>query len=133
MKRGFSSSRFDWLTTTGCISRRFYFRHDEAEFPAASQIVCNLWTFPGSRATDGASLGALRPINNWATIEDQHELLSTGETPAPRARPVSTTGRPWAFPRATRAGSEAENILATHRRIFWRKRRQPKKTSNAIA
>lgn len=132
MKRGFSSSRFDWLTTAGCISRRVYFRHDEAEFPAASQTVCNLWTSRGSRATDRASLDALRPQNNWVNIEDQHELLSTGETPAPRARSFSTKGRSRAFSRAARAGSEAENILATHRRIFW-KRRSREKTSDAIA
>src|SRR5438876_10934203 len=99
MKRGFSSSRFDWLTTAGCIPRRFYFRRDEAEFPAASQTACNLWTFRGPRATDRASLDALRPFNNWANTEDQNEFLSTGETPAPGARSVSTKGRPWAFPR----------------------------------
>ena len=132
MKRGFSSSRFDWLTTAGCISRRFYFRHDEAEFPAASQTVCNLWTSRGSRATDRASLDALRPLINWVNTEDHHELLSTGKTPAPWTRSVSTKGRPRAFPRATRAGSKAENILATHRRIFWKWRRHTK-TSDAIA
>ena len=132
MKRGFSSSRFDWLTIAGCISRRFYFRHDEAEFPTASQIVCNLWTSRGSRAADRASLDALRPLNNWVNTEDHHELLSTGETPAPWARPVSKKGRSRAFPRSTRAGSEAENILATHRRIFWKWRRHTK-TSDAIA
>jgi len=137
MKRGFSSSRFDWLTTAGCISRRFYFRHDEAEFPAASSRdggICNLLgeTFKGSRATDRASLDALRPLINWVNTEDHHELLSTGETPAPRARSDSTKGRSRAFPRATRAGSKAENILATHRRIFWKWRRHTK-SSDAIA
>ena len=131
MKRGFSSSRFDWLTTAGCILRRVYFRHDEAEFPAASQTVCNLWTSRGSRAADRASLDALRPISNWVNIEDHHELLSTGETPAPRARSVSTKGRPRACPRAAPAGSEAENILATNRRIFWKRRRYTK-TSHTI-
>src|SRR5438270_840168 len=131
MKRGFSSSRFDWLTTAGCISRRLYFRHDEAEFPTASQIVCNLWTFRGSRAEDCASMDALRPFNNWVNTEDQHELLSTRETPASWARSVSTKGRARAFSRATRAGSEAENILATNRRIFWKWRRHTK-TSHTI-
>src|ERR1700730_1435967 len=137
MKRGFSSSRFDWLTKTGCISRRFYFRRDEAEFPAASSRdggICNLLgeTFKDSRATDRASLGALRPLNNWAIIEDQHELLSTGEAPAPWARgSVSTKGRSRAFPRPTRAGSEAKNILATNLRIFWEWRRHTK-TNGAI-
>ena len=132
MKRGFSSSRFDWLTTADCILRRFYFRHDEAEFPTASQSVCNLWTSRGSRAADCASSDALRPLNNWAIIEDHHELLSTGETPAPWARSASTKGRPRTFSGPARASSETKNTLATHRRIFW-KRRRPKKTSDAIA
>ena len=133
MKRGFSSSRFDWLTTAGCISRRFYFRHDEAEFPTASQIVCNLWTSRGSRAADRASLDALRPLNNWVNTEDHHELLSTGETPAPWARSVSTKGRSRAFSRATAVGSEAKNILATNRRIFWKRRRHTKTSGTIIA
>src|SRR5205814_222545 len=135
MKRGFSSSRFDWLTMAGCILRRFYFRHDEAEFPTAlfrDGGICNLWTSRGSRAADRASLDALRPLNNWVNTEDHHELLSTGETPAPWARPVSTKGRSRAFPRPTRAGSKAKNILATNRRIFWKRRRHPE-TSHTIA
>ena len=132
MKRGFSSSRFDWLTTADCILRRFYFRHDEAEFPAASQTVCNLWTSRGSRAADCASSDALRPLNNWAIIEDHHELLSTGETPAPWARSASTKGRPRTFSGPARAGSKTKNILATHRRIFWKWRRRTE-TGAAIA
>ena len=136
MKRGFSSSRFDWLTTAGCILRRFYFRHNEAEFPAAwsrNRGICSLLgeTSRGSRAVDRASLDALRPQNNWVNTKDHHELLSTGETPAPRAWSVSTKGRPRAFPRAARAGSETENILATNRRIFWNRRRYTK-TSHTI-
>src|SRR2546423_9172042 len=111
MKRGFSSSRFNWLNVADCISRRFYFRRDEAEFPAASQTACNLWTFQSSRAADGASWDALRPFNNWTNTEDQNEFLSTGETPAPGARSVSTKGGPRALPRATHASSEAKNIL----------------------
>lgn len=133
MKRGSSSSQFDWLTETGCVLRRFYSRHDEAEFPKASQTVCNLRTSRGSRAADRASLDALRPLNNLNT-KHKHELAFIRETPAPRARSISTSGRSRAFPRQTaRAGSEAENILATHRRIFWRKRRGPKETNHAIA
>ena len=137
MKRGFSSSRFDWLTTADCILRRFYFRQDKAEFPAASSReggICNLLgeTLRDSRAADRASLDALRPLNNWVNTEDQHELLSTRETPAPRARSASTKGRSRAFPRSTRASSKAENILATHRRIFWKWRRNTK-TSRTIA
>ena len=137
MKRGFSSSRFDWLTTAGCTLRRFYFRHDEAEFPAASSRtggICSLLgeTSRGSRAADRASLDALRPINNWVNTEDHHELLSTGETPAPWARSASTKGRSRAFSRTTPVSSKAKNILATNRRIFWKRRRHPK-TSYTIA
>src|SRR5205085_5322701 len=135
MKRGFSSSRFNWLSVADCISRRFYFRRDEAEFPAASSRsggTCNLWTSRGSRAVDRASLDALRPLNNWANTEDQNEFLSTGETPAPLARSVSTKGWPRAFPRTTHAGPEAKNILATNRRIFWKQRRR-EETCQTIA
>src|SRR5947209_15628904 len=129
MKRGSSSSRFNWLTETGCISRRFYFRHDEAEFPPAPQNACNS---RGSRAADCASSDALRSLNNWEIIEDKHELVSTGETPAPWARPVSTSGRPRPLSRATRAGTESKNILAARRGIFWRQRQQPAKDGHAI-
>jgi hypothetical protein len=132
MKRGSSSSRFDWLTETGCVLRRFFSRHDEAEFPTASQTVCNLRTSRGSRALDCASPDALHPLNNLET-KHKHELAFIRETPAPWARSISTKRRSRAFSRsAARAGSEAENILATHRRIFWRKRR-PKETSHAFA
>ena len=138
MKRGFSSSRFDWLTTAGCILRRFYFRHNEAEFPAAwsrNGGICNLLgeTSRGSRAVDRASLDALRPLNNWVNTKDHHELLSTGETPAPWAWSVSTKGRSRAFSRATPVGSKAKNILATHRRIFWKRRRHTKTSGTIIA
>ncbi len=111
MKRGSSSSQSDWLSKTGCIPRRFYFRHDEAEFPAASQTA---WYLKGSRAADRVPnvFGALRPFNNWAIIENQHELVSTGETSAPGARSVSTKGWPRAFPGSSRASSEEKNILA---------------------
>src|SRR5437868_12365756 len=137
MKRGFSSSRFDWLTMAVCISRRFYFRHHEAEFPTASSRnggICSLLgeTFRGSRAADRASLDALRPLNNSVNTEDHHELLSTGETPARWARSVSTKGRSRAFSRATPVGSKAKNTLATHRRILCKRRLQTK-TSYTIA
>ena len=138
MKRGFSSSRFDWLTTAGCILRRFYFRHDEAEFPTALSRTCGICsllgeTSRGSRVVDRASLDALRPLNNWVNTKDHHELLSTGETPAPWAWSISTKGRPRAFPRAARACTEAKNILATNRRIFWKRRRHPKTSGTIIA
>ena len=109
MKRGSSSSRFDWLSKTGCIRRQIYFQCDEVEFPAASQTDCDLWTFRDSQAADRASLDALRPLNNLIT-EDQHELAFIRETPASRTRSLSTSGRARAFPRPTRAGSEASRF-----------------------
>jgi hypothetical protein len=132
MKRGLSSSRSDWLSKTGCILRRFYFRRDEVEFPAASQTGCSLWTFRDSRVADRASLDALRQLNNLK-IKDQHELAFIRGTPAPWARSASTSERARTFPRAAPAGSEAENILATHRRILWGRRRRPTKASATIA
>jgi len=138
MKRGSSSSRSDWLSKTGCILSRFLFQRDEVEFPAASQTDCKLWIFRDSRATDRVrSRRTLRPVNNLIT-EDQHELAFIRETPAPRARSLSTTGRARTFSRSTRstrtrAGFEAENILATRRGIFRGQRRKPKKAGSAIA
>src|SRR5262249_38666692 len=113
MKRGSSSSRFDWLSKTGCILRRFYSRRDQVEFPMASQTDCNLWIFRDSRAVDRVRRRrTLRLLNNLK-IEDQHELAFIRETPAPWARSVSTSGRARTFSRSTRtsASSEAENIL----------------------
>src|SRR5256714_14725027 len=133
MKRGSSSSRFNWLSKTGCNSEQFYHQHDETEFPMASQTDCNFW-IRDSRAADCVRLGrTLRPLNNLVKIEDQHELAFIREKPAPWARSVSTQGRARTFSRATRTGTEAENILATHRRFFCRQRRRPKETSAAIA
>src|SRR2546430_4790752 len=134
MKRGSSSSRFNWLSKTGCNSEQFYLQHDETEFPMASQTDCNFW-IRDSRAADCVRLGrTLRPLNNLVKIEDQHELAFIREKPAPWARSVSTQGRARTFSRAaTTAASEAENILATHRRIFRWGRWRPKKTSAARA
>jgi len=133
MKRGSSSSRFDWLTETGCTLKQFYSRHDEAEFPTASQTDCNL---KSSRAADCVRhMRTLHLLNNLK-IEDQHELAFIRETPAPWARPVSTKGRARTFSRSTRTRTDseaAENILATHRRIFWWQRRRPTETSAARA
>ncbi len=83
MKRGSSSSRSDWLSKTGCFLRPFYFRHDEVEFPMASQTDCNLWTFRDWRAADRVrSQRTLHRLNNLIT-KDQHELaIHTGDASA---------------------------------------------------
>src|SRR5256885_14733432 len=119
MKRGSSSSRFDWLSKTGCILRQFYFRPDKVEFPMVSQTDCNLRTFRDSRATDRVCCRrTLRPLNNLIT-KDQHELAFIRETPASRTRPASSSGRTRTFSRSTRtsASSEAENILADRKSV----------------
>src|SRR5436305_9824938 len=135
MKRGSSSSRSGWLIKTGCFLRPFYSRHDEVEFPMASQTDCTRWTFRDWRAADRVrSKRTLCRLNNLI-IKDQHELAFIREATAPRSRSLSTEGRARTFSRSTRtsAGCEAEDILATNRRIFRWQRRRPSKTRDAIA
>jgi hypothetical protein len=137
MKRGSSSSRSDWLCKTGCILRSFYFRRDETEFPMASSRIggaCNCWTFWGLGATGRVRhRRTLRPLNNLVKIEDKHELAIIRETPAPRARSLSTEGRARTVSRAAAPTGSKENIiLATDRRIFHRQRRGTQ-TSDSVA
>ncbi len=133
MMRPFASSLLRWLSTRACGSRQLHFRLREAEFPSASQSACKLfeWTLGDSRATDGASIDALRPSNNWVNLKDQHELLLIRETLAPFAWRVPT---PEQWPLALSTGrneSSEENILAASRSIFWKWQRQ--KTGNDSA
>jgi hypothetical protein len=131
MMRGFASSLLRWLTVAAGGSTRVHFRLDEAEFPTVSQSACKLfeWTLPGSRAVDCASIGALRPLNNWVNLKDQYELLFTWETPAPSARRVPTIGRSPALPRNALETAQ-ENILAASRRILWKRERQRRKKAS---
>ena len=133
MMRTFASSLLRWLSARACGSRQLHFRLREAEFSSALQSACKLfeWTLGDSRATDGASIDALRPSNNWVNLKDQHELLLIRETPAPFARRVPTPGQ-WPFSLSTgRNQSSEENILAASRSIFWK--RQCQKTGNDSA
>src|SRR5712692_5816836 len=128
MMRGLSSSLLRWLTATACGLKRIHFRRDEAEFPAASQNVCNLWTSRGPRAADSAPSDALRPFNNWVNIEDHYELAFIRETLAPFAWRAPTKGQ--SVPPRTYGGEgPQENILATARRIFRRRERNEKTNS----
>src|SRR6266699_172977 len=134
MMRTFASSLLRWLSALACSSRQMDFRLREAEFPAASQSACKLFgrTRSGSHAADGASIDALRPLNNWVNLKDQHELLFIRETLAPFARGIPTQGQ---WPLALSAGgseSSKKDILAAGRRIFW-KRRGHKEDSNGSA
>jgi hypothetical protein len=66
MMRPFASLLLRWLSAPAYGSRQVHFRLDRVEFSAASQCACKLfeWTLVGSRVADGASLDALRPLNN---------------------------------------------------------------------
>jgi hypothetical protein len=130
MMRGLSSSLFRWLTAAACGSR--YFRRDEVEFPVASQRVCDLWTVRGSRVTDGASIGALRPFNHSLNINHKHELSFLRETPAPFARRTPTQRRSRRLPGKSARESTKENILAAVGCIF-RERQKRKETCNCVA
>jgi hypothetical protein len=110
-----------WLTGRTCGSREDS-RLDEAEFPTASQSACNVfeWTLDDWRAADGASIDALRPINNWIKPKDQHELLFNWETLAPFARRLPTQKQWERASSAGRSENAKTDILAADRRIFWK-------------
>src|SRR6266513_4506547 len=133
-----AASLFRCLSAPARALRQVHFRHDEAEFPLASQSVSKKfdWTLDDSRAEDGVPnlFGALRPFNNWTKIKDQHELLFIRKTLTPLARWGPTQQRKsrtlWS-PAGT--GEDAEkDILATRCRIF-RKRRGEKENRSAAA
>ncbi len=134
MMRAFASSLLRSLTVALYGSRRVRSRHQEMEFPMASQNDGNLleWTFRGRRAADCASSDALRPLHHWVNIKDQYELSFIRKTLAPVARRISIPAR---WPRAlsgTAGKSAQENILATSSGIFWdRQRHQEADSSGA--
>jgi hypothetical protein len=132
MMRDFASSLFRWLIVTARGS--IFFRHDEAEFPRASQTACNLLkgTERGSRAADGAPLDALRPLNNRLNTQDQYELSFIRETLSPFARRFSTEGRSPSASTARSHEGPKEDILAATRCTFW-KRQKHKEAGRCIA
>jgi hypothetical protein len=117
---GFALLLFRWLTKADRSSRSSS-RQLEVEFPAAAQTASQLpkRTLWGSPAVDRASIDALHSHNNWVNIEDQYEISFIWEKLAAFARRVPTERRssPW-FAR-DRQNPGQENILATHRRIFF--------------
>ena len=117
MTRGFSSSLFRLLRVMACSSRRIFLRPDEVEFPMAASG--NGRRYSGVRAQDCASTDALRPMNNRAVIEQQHELIFTRQTLATFARRPKT-GR--SSPASARGTDEArkEDILAASGCLFWK-------------
>ena len=115
-----------WLSARACDSREVISRHDEAEFPMASQSALFEWALDDWRAADGVPIafGALRPFNNWTKRKDHHELLFNWETLAPFARRLPT---PWQQPFASsarRSEGAKKDILATDCRIFWKWRNE---------
>ena len=137
MLQTIAASLFRWLSAPVCALRQVHFRHDEAEFPSASQSGCKQfdWTLDDSRAADRVPnlFGALRPFNHWTKIKDKHELLFSRKTLPPLARGGPTQSKSRTLSRSTGSSEDAEkNILATGCRIF-RKRRGEKKNGSAAA
>jgi hypothetical protein len=127
----FAASLFRWLSVPACALRQVHSRYDEAEFPSASQSAWNEFdsALDESRATDGVPslFGALRPLDNWTTVKDQHELLFTRKTPTPLARWGPTQRKLRTRSGTTGTGEDAEkNVLATGCRIFrkWRREKE---------
>jgi hypothetical protein len=117
--------------------RRVHSRHNEAEFPSASQRAWNELdsALDESRATDGVPsfFGALRPFDNWKTLKDQHELLFIRKTPTPLARRGPTQRKSGTLSGTTGTGKDTEkDVLAARCRIFWEWRRQ-KENAGAAA
>ena len=138
MLQTFAASLLRCLSEPARALRRVHFRHDEAEFPSASQSACKKfdWTLGDSRAADGvpSRFGALRPFNNWTNPKNQHELLFIRKTLTPLARwgpkqqrKLRTLWRP-----AGTSEDAEKDILATRCRIF-RKRRGEKENRSAAA
>ena len=137
MLQTFAVSLFRLLSVPACALRRVHSRYDEAEFPSASQSACNKFdsALDESRATDGVPslFGALRPLDNWKTVKDQHELLFIRKTPTPLARWGPTQRKSGTLSGTPGTVEDAEkNLLAAGCRIF-RKRRREKENGNTTS
>src|SRR5215467_1835751 len=137
MLQTFAASLFRSLSAPACALRRGHSRYDEAEFPSASRSACNKFdsALDESRATDGVPslFGALRPFENWKTLEDKHELLFIRKTPTPLPRWGPTQRKLRTRSGTTGIGEDAEkNVLAAGCRIF-RKRRREKENGDTTA
>src|SRR5215472_11749396 len=136
MMRTFASSLGRWLNAPACRLRQVYFRHDEAEFLAASQSAGKQveWSLADSRAANGvlSVFGTLRLSNNWVKLKDYYELLFIWETLAPAARGIATQRWPRTFSGAAAARSQSaeKDILAAGGRIFWKRRGRKENSSH---
>jgi hypothetical protein len=129
-----ASSLLRWLTVAACISKRVYFRRNEAEFPATSQNACRLLerTVQGRRGAGCASPDALRLFNNSVNLKDHNEISFIREASASFTRRIQTKGRSkGAFSTSARESPE-KDILAAIGSIFW-KRRSRQEISASIA
>ena len=129
MLQTFAASLFRLLSVPASALRQGHSRYDEAEFPSAPQSACNKfdWALDESRATDGVPslFGALRPFENWKTLEDKHELLFIRKTPTPLPRWGPTQRKLRTRSGTTGIGEDAEkNVLAAGCRIFRKRRRE---------
>ena len=136
MLQTIAASLLRWLSAPACAVRQVHFRHDEAEFPLASQSGCKQfhWTLDDARAADGVPnlFGALRPFNHWTKIKDKHELLFIRKTLPPPARGGPTQSKSRSLSRPAGSSEDAEkNILAKGCRIFWKWRGEKKNRSAA--
>src|SRR5438128_11551772 len=131
-----AASLFRCLSVPARALREVHFRHDEAEFPLASQSACKKldWTLDDSRAADGVPnlFGALRHFNNWTKPKNQHELLFIRKTLTPLARwgPTQRKQRTLSGPAGNSENAE-KDILAAGCRIFRKQRRQKENGSTA--
>src|SRR5438552_1425438 len=136
MLQTFAVSLFRCLSVPARALRQVCSRHDEAEFPLASQSVSKKfdWTIDNSRAADGVPylFVALRPFNNWIKTKDQHELLFIRKTLTPLARwgPPQRKSRTLSGSAGSSEGAE-KDILATGCRIFrkWRREKENRRAA----
>src|SRR6266516_2623007 len=136
MLQTFAASLFRLLSAPACALRQVLSRLDEAEFPSASQSACNKFdsALDESRAKDGVPslFGALRPFDNWKTVEDQHELLFIRKTPTPLARWGPTQRKSGTLSGTAGTGEDAEkDLLAARCRIVRKRQREKESTGTA--
>jgi len=136
MLQTFAASLFRSLSGLACALRQVHSRYDEAEFPSASHSTWNEFdsALDESRATDGVPtlFGALRRLDNWKLVKDQHELLFIRKTPTPPARWGPTQRNSGTLSGPTGTGEAAKkDVLAACRGIFWKRRREKESACTA--
>jgi hypothetical protein len=125
--RPFALGLFRWLTGADSRCLRMNSRLHGAEFPPALQIAywLLLRSVSGSRATDCASIDALRPNNNWVISEDQYGISIIREKWPATTRRLPQKGRQQspALPECALARTGEEIVLAENHGFFHRRRK----------